>query len=133
MTLLTRQSIELRGVLSPVIRVMAWRLGDWAVHEMPDMPGRWCLTLLPLGQCLPTDWASFAKRSQAVAAMVEIARLKNGWHRVTQDDLTKEMKARLQEICRRRGALKGPVGFCAPAGINALGAACAPLNRYAQH
>jgi len=131
--LCTWRSVELRGglVAKPVVRTMAWCLGDWATHQMPDLPRRWALTLLPLGLCLPTDWASFNRAGAAVSAMREIVRVRNDWHAIAQTDLTTALKHRLREICHRHGALSsGPVGFAAAADRDFFGREAARLNGY---
>lgn len=131
--MIRRQNIELRGALAdPVLAVTGWRLGDWAVHEAAGMPGRFTITLLPLGMCLPTDWATFERSGDALRAMIVIVRLRNDWHRIEQADLTVVLKARLQDICSRHRAMaRAPVGFAQVADHDFFGLAADRLNGYA--
>lgn len=130
---LARQTIELRGgPLSPVapLEVAAWRFKDWAVHAQVEGGDLWNITLLPLGLRLNSTWASFTTRDAAVRAMIEIANLRNGWHRVEQSDFTQDLKLRLMNITRRHGAVAGPVGIVQRADLNMLGLKAGRLNRY---
>lgn len=132
-SLIRRERIELRGtfISADVFPVTGWRLGDWATHEAPGMPGRFCLTLLPLGLCLPTDWATFEREGDAILAMRAIVRMRNDWSRIEQADLTLTMKARLQDICRHCRALaRAPVGFAREADRDYLDLPADRLNGY---
>lgn len=131
-SMIRKERIELRGAwAAPVLPMMGWRMGDWAVHEAAGMPGRWCLTLLPLGLCLPTDWATFERALRAIRAMRAIVLMRNDWHRIEQADLTLALKARLQDICRHYGALaQAPVGFSQVADQDFFGIGAARLNGY---
>lgn len=130
--LIRRERIELRGAwAAPVLPSIGWRLGAWAVHAAPGMPGRFCLTLLPLGLCLPTDWATFEREGDAILAMRAIVRLRNDWHQVVQADLTLALKARLQAVCLHSRALaKAPVGFAQVADRDFVGLETDRLNGY---
>lgn len=133
-SLIEPATIELRGALaaSPVLRVRGYRLGAWAAHDAPGLAGRWALSLLPLGTCLPTDWALFARLADALGALRAVACMRNDWHRVTQADFDARLKARLMDICRRHRAVpRGPVGFCAPADTDFYGRRAGRLNGYA--
>lgn len=94
--------------------VAGWRLGDWAVHRQIDDPSRWAITWLPQGLSLPLAWASFVSRHQALAAMADIVRMKNRWDDIGQQDFTAALKFRLQRVCRRHGAVDGPLQATQP-------------------
>lgn len=133
---LVREIVELRGgIASPVspLKVEGWRFRDWAVHRQVEGGPFWNITLLPIGLRLNSTWASFTTRDAAVAAMVEIAGLRNSWHRVEQADLTRQLKAQLQRIVARHGAVKGPVGIVQRAGLNMLGLPAGRLNHYREY
>lgn len=134
MTRLDRQTIELRGgPQSPVrpVTVNAWRFKDWAVHaQVEGVDGLWNITLLPLGLRLPSAWASFRSLDAAIRAMIEIANMRNSWHRVEQSDFTRDLKSRVMMIVLRHGAIAGPVGFVQRADLNMLGLHAGRLNRY---
>lgn len=116
----TRSRVTVRGILGEH-QVEAWRLGDWAAHGQIDTPGLYGLTLLPLGMSLPFCWASFTKLHHAIAAMREIARLKNSWSIVTQADFTFALRDRLTAICAHHGAIEGPTQMQWPADRDLLG------------
>lgn len=105
---------------------------DWAAHQQVRGPlGRFNLTLLPIGLCLPVCWATFPNRQSALLAMVDIADLRNAWHLTTQADLTPDLERRLRAIAARRGALPGaPPGLATEVGINLLGARVGAYNGY---
>lgn len=131
--MIRRERIELRAgwAVGSVLPAIGWRLGDWAAHASAGMPGRFSLTLLPLGLCLPTDWATFEREGDAILAMRAIVRMRNDWHRIVQADLTLALKSRLQAICRHSGALAvAPVGFAQVADQDFLGNASDRLNGY---
>lgn len=132
-SMICRERIELRAgwAMGAVLPLIGWRLGDWAAHEAAGMPGRFCLTLLPLGLCLPTDWATFEREGDAILAMRAIVRMRNDWHRIEQVDLTLVLKSRLQAICRHSNALRvAPVGFSQVADRDFLGNKTDRLNGY---
>lgn len=126
-----RQAVIKVEGLAGLADVKAWRHGDWAVHRQIAEPMLWCITFVPLGRTLPLVWASFDGCGRAVGAMVEIARLRNDWSRVTQADLTPVLGARLQEVCRRHGAVEGPVQVALDADVGLAGRAQPRLNGYA--
>lgn len=131
--MIVRAMIEVRGgfaVGCRLLRVPAYRLGEWAAHCHVGAPGRYGLTLLPLGLCLPQDWATFARIDDAIAAMRRIARLRNDWAHVEQGDLTLALKARLQRICKACGAITAPVGIDADADNPLRGMPGDRLNGY---
>lgn len=99
-----RRKIEV-AVRNGTATVEAYTYGDWGTYQHGAIPGAWSLVLLPLGLCLPPDWSTFRTAEQARAAMVEIARLKNSWHLVRQEDLTKEIGEKMKAICQRRGSI----------------------------
>lgn len=117
--MIATEFVELRGGFSEqcrVLRVPAFRLGEWAAHRQIGMPSLWGLSLLPLGLCLGQDWASFRCAGHAIAAMKEIVRIRNDWSIITQADLTLGLEKRLRAITRRHGAVaNAPVGIVADA------------------
>jgi hypothetical protein len=119
--------IAVRG-LTGMTDVYAWRLGDWAAHRQLDTPQLFGLTLLPIGLSLPFCWASFRTLVAAAAAMREVARLRNSWSIVTQADFTAALRAQLETICRRHGAIEGPIQMQWPADTPLYGGA--RLNGY---
>lgn len=131
--MLDRAVIELRGGFSvgcAVLRVPALRLGEWAVHRQIDIDGRFGLTLLPLGLCLPQDWATFSTVKDAVTAMRRISLLRNDWALVSQGDLTAALGARIRRICKLCGAVTAPVGITADADAPLRGCHGHRLNGY---
>lgn len=120
--MIAQRTIEIaQGFGRAVSRVEAQCFGEWAVHQHVDAPHLFVITLLPLGLNLPPDWCSFPSEQQAVAAMIDIARLRNSWAVVTQADFTAELKQQLLEIAKRHGAIEGPLGIAAKADHNRLG------------
>lgn len=119
--MIERRSIEIRGLCGTRQVPVALVRGDWAVHENIDVPGLYVLTLLPLGFCLPPYWASFPSALKATRAMNAIVRLRNDWHRITQADLTVALKAKIQKIVKRCGAIEGPHAIAQAADTSALG------------
>lgn len=86
---------------------------DFAVHRCVDLPGVWQITMLPLGMCLAIDWCGFDRFEDAVAAMRDIAALRNDWHVIQQADLTKALEARLKAIAAKHHAPeRWEVGVC---------------------
>src|SRR6218665_2579169 len=79
---------------------------DWAAHRSVDCPDLYFITLLPLGLCLPPDFASFHNLEQAITAMVDIAKLRNDWHIADQDVFTIQLRNRIKHICERHGSVK---------------------------
>jgi hypothetical protein len=118
--MIERRTIEIMGLLGPR-HVPALVRGDWAAHENVDVPGLYVLTILPLGFCLPPFWASFPTALKAVRAMKQIALLRNDWHRITQADLTLQLKAQIQSITARCGAIRGPHAIAQIADRSPLG------------
>lgn len=116
----TPQRVTIRGLFGDQ-EIWAWRYGDWAAHSCIDDPGRFVLTLLPIGLCLPPDWCSFADIRRAVSAMIEIARLRNDWARILQIDFTPELKTRIEAIAKRHGATTGPVALAVDADHSQFG------------
>lgn len=117
--LCTPALVTIRGLLAER-QVPALRFGDWAAHR-GGAPGRYVITLLPLGLCLPPQWCWFPSLRQAVAAMLEIARMKNSWAFVTQEDLTVELGERMRAICLHHGSLPGPMGLTVDADTSVTG------------
>jgi hypothetical protein len=116
------KTIEIRrGFTGSQSHVQAACFGDWAAHRHLDDPSIFVLTLMPLGLNMPPDWCSFRTELQAVSAMTEISRLKNSWAVVTQADLTKPLKAELQRIAKRHGAVEGPIGMAVKADRDRFG------------
>lgn len=109
------------GFGRPVNEIDAQCFGDFAVHQHIDVPGLYVITLLPLGLNLPPDWCSFRSEEPAVAAMIDMARLRNDWSVITQADLTLALKAKLQAIAAKHGAIEGPIGIAVKADHNRLG------------
>jgi hypothetical protein len=102
------RAITLRsGPLRPgdlTFEAEGWVLGDFAVHRNVDAEPVWQISILPLGMCLAIDWCAFDDFDDAVAAMKDIAALRNDWHLIRQADLTKPLEAQLKVIARRHGA-----------------------------
>lgn len=117
----SREITIAQGFGHGVTHVEAKCFGDWATHEHLDVPGLWVLTLLPLGMNLPPDWCSFPSEGHAIAAMTDVARLRNSWAVVTQADFTPELGKRLKEIAAKHGAVEGPLGIAVEADRNRLG------------
>lgn len=90
-------------------RVFAWQFGEWAVHRQGEGRTLYAISLIRTGLSLPFVWASFTSSRKAMAAASEIARLRNDWHLVDQTSFTKELEAQLRAICRRHGAVEGPI------------------------
>jgi len=118
--ILEHKRITIRGLLKDAV-VHAVCCGDWAVHRRLDDQDYFCITLLPLGLSLPYAWASFTTPEHAIAAMKSIARMKNSWAQITQQDLTKNLGDQLQAICLRFGAVEGPAQWSVPADKNIFG------------
>lgn len=108
--MLQRTRFTVRGLFGDSV-ALGWKCGDWVVHEQLADPTLWCITHLPLGLSLPLVWASFTRSADAVAAMVEVARLRNSWARVTQEDFTSQLREQLVAICQKHHAVEGPVQF----------------------
>jgi hypothetical protein len=130
-----RRQVQLMDSIgSPLapITVDAFVYKDWAAHQQVRGPlGRFNLTLLPIGLCLPVCWATFPNRRAALLAMVDVADLRNGWHRTTQADLTPELELRLKAIAARHGAVPGaPPGLATEVGVNLLGVRVGAFNGY---
>lgn len=128
--------IQVRGGLFvswQIVDVPAWRHREFAAHEQIGRAEVWGITIAPLGLGLPPEWASFAEARQAVGAMVEIARLRNGWHLITQDDLTSDLIGRMKAICKRHRAAvtKGMAAMTADADLDVSGLPFTRLNGYA--
>lgn len=134
----TRDAVDIRTPTSVgehgARRLEALRLGDWAVHRSIDCGDHFVITLLPLGLCLPPDFASFRTERAACAAVVEIVRIRNDWHRIEQADLTIALRDQITAICARHGALMdGPVGVQGHADRTLMGRSkSSRLNGYAQ-
>lgn len=95
---------------------------DMAVHQCIDDPKLWQISILPLGLCLAIDWCAFDDCRAAIAAMKEMAALRNDWHLVRQADLTKALEARLKDIAKRHGAPeRWEVGACGYSDRNKYG------------
>jgi len=118
--MIQRKTITVRGLLRDTL-VAALVHGDWAVHRQVAVPDMFCITLLPVGLSLPLAWASFDNGSSAVAAMIDIARLRNSWSQVTQEDLTKKLEDQLRAICLKHGAVEGPSQFSQDCDKNSFG------------
>lgn len=129
LSLIARRSITLRGLFGDR-EVKALCFGDWAVHASVDVPDRYVLTLLPIGLCLPPDWCWFAKPREALRAMLAIARLRNSWSRVRQEDLTLALAAQLRAICEACGSERGPSAMTIDADLKVTGLPASRLNGY---
>lgn len=92
-----------------------WVYRDFAVHRCANSEPVWQISILPLGLCLPIDWCAFDDFDCAVAAMVDMAALRNDWHFIRQADLTKDLETRLKAIAKSHGAperwVVGAAGF----------------------
>lgn len=119
-----RKIVELRGLFG-IVKVEALVHGAFAAHRQIGLEHLWCVTLLPLGLSLPPVWASFETEAAAARAMRLIAGMRNDWHRVAQADLTKQLAARLKEICAACGARRGPITITQSADEGPLGTKCA--------
>lgn len=110
---------------------LGWRYGDWAAHRQLADPTLWCITHLPLGLSLPLAWASFTCSGDATAAMIKVARLKNSWARVTQEDFTSQLREQICAICQQHRAVEGPVQWAQDADKTVLGVrTSARMNGY---
>lgn len=128
--IVTKKKITIRGLLRDSI-VEAMCFGDWCVHRQLAYPEKFCITLMPIGLSLPLTWASFDHSDNALGAMQSIARLRNSWSQVTQEDLTKKLEDQLRAICLRFGAREGSVQITQDCDKNMLGLATRErLNGY---
>lgn len=81
-----------------VERVTAHRYLDFAIHR--SITGdlfreRWCITHLPTGlRCAD----GFSRIEAACEAMIEIARLRNDWSCITEDDVSRDLTLKVKEI-----------------------------------
>lgn len=129
--MITRRTVQIKGLYGTTC-VTADVVGDWACHENVDAPGQWVITLLPLGLNLGPRWATFLSRDRAIRAAQAIARMRNDWARITQADLTPELKTRIKRVVTRYGAVRGPNSIAQLADRNVFGAVVTRrLNNYA--
>jgi hypothetical protein len=88
-------------------RVHAWCFGDFAIHKWTDgNPSEgWRLTHLPTGLLVAVGHWS---RDEAIEAMIEVARLRNDWAVIKDEDLTDGLADQVSSICRNyNGFLTG--------------------------
>lgn len=103
--LCTREKITVMTVMRPM-EVNAWRFGDLAAHNRIDLrDGKiirrpvWGVTHLPTGMSFGY---SFRNALIAVTAMMELARLKNTWAFIT-DEEGRALAPKINAICKRYG------------------------------
>lgn len=83
------------------LRVTAHRYLDFAAHKQFGanlFNQKWAIVHLPSGLRAAKDFQSI---ELAAAAMVEIARLRNDWSCIEEDDAGRETAAKVREIIRR--------------------------------
>lgn len=86
--------------------VKAYRLLDWAVHEIPFHKGNWSITHLPTGMSLKNIGGVFKDAEPAWEAMIEISRLKNDWHLYRPDDEDAiRIRDQVSKILKDRGGV----------------------------
>lgn len=92
--------------LSPAGSAVGWRFGDLAAHGHGR---RWTITHLPSGRSMRNAHCWFDSAEKAVAAMIEIAKLKNSWDfvEVTHETLI-ELRDRIKDIADKHGGKKPP-------------------------
>lgn len=105
--LCTRQKITIQTSRSPM-EMNAWRFGDLAAHNrIRERDGKivrrpvWGVTHLPTGMSFGY---SFVNAVAAVTAMLEIARLKNSWAFIA-DEEGRELAPRIHRIACQYGIL----------------------------
>lgn len=81
--LCSRETVKIRmsdhgGRNAYVVSKPAWKYGDFAVHERVTKDG-WGITHLPTGTQLGSVGCVFPSADEAVAAMIEIQKLRNDW------------------------------------------------------
>jgi hypothetical protein len=101
-TITLRSGPQWQGDLS--FDTEGWVHRDLAVHRCANAEPFWQISILPLGLCLAIDWCAFDRFDDAVAAMVEMAALRNDWHCIRQADLTKDLETQMKAIATRHGA-----------------------------
>lgn len=84
------------------------RYQEFAVHRLASegMFDPWRISHLPSGHVAGKE---FPTLEQAAAAMIEIAKLRNDWAVVQQDDLSARLRAQVIEVVERHGGFV-PVG-----------------------
>lgn len=110
-TIWTQECIDIRigDRRSPKLHPMkAWRYRDMAVHHKSLSEGRegktWVVTHVPCGLSFSFE---FNTRAAAMAAAVDLDRLRNNWADIDQDDIA-SIKDRAVSILRDHGGyLKG--------------------------
>jgi hypothetical protein len=106
--LLTQETIETVHRRAPKIRKRAaHRFGDFAVHrgeEADLLKGDWTITHLPTGRALASEFRTFER---AVDAMVEVARLRNDWAVISDEDIDDDLKIKCRDIISKFGGYIG--------------------------
>lgn len=97
--------IDLRMGDGRLRRIMAWRYGELAAHRTQLAVGAatsWSLTHLPSGLSFNRAHGIFPDKEHAIAAMVEIATLKNTWEFLETTELP-ALQPRIEAIARKHG------------------------------
>jgi len=106
--MLTQETIETIHKRPPLVRRRpAHRFGDFAVHrgDSADLfNGDWRISHLPTGRVLADEFRTFER---AVDAMIEVARLRNDWSIIGDQECTDELRDKCREIVRKYGGHVG--------------------------
>lgn len=105
--LMIAQTVQIARRGGTLSEVAAHRYQEFAVHRPllhePDMfRVRWVITHLPTARQVACEFKSL---DAAAEAAVEIAKLRNDWAIVSDQDLTPELKQQVSEIVNRLGGL----------------------------
>ena len=94
------RTIEMSDEGDRIHRVPAWcsgELGAYQAHFVsPPPPSAWLIACLPLGAGFPAHWLCFTRIEDAVAAIHDLARLRNSW--ATLETWPLELKAQVIRI-----------------------------------
>lgn len=108
LSLLSQETVEIQRRKPPLVRrVPAHRYGDFAVHRNESMDlfkQDWAITHLPTGRLLADNFRTFER---AAAAMIDVARIRNDWAIVGDEECTDELRDRCREIVGRYGGYVG--------------------------
>jgi hypothetical protein len=89
------------------LHVSAYRLGDFAVHEIETgdfLRQRFAVTHLPTARCIARG---FVTLERAADAMERVGRLRNDWAIITDEELTDELRRAVDETVRPFGGSVG--------------------------